>query len=273
MTSSELEVSRKNGKLHALQRFASELGAIEIGVVAVTTAISLASWLVFVVMGTPNFETFTIVYGITLAAGGVAQNTVAMYVRPLGSLRARLSGDAAANYDRPDHNFALLITPVVVSAIFFLIVTPPSTLTDSFDSDMVIYQVIALMVVLGFVFSYLGALLVFTVVVMPIALLLAALLPVDRDTDGRPLGAFLATSELAILGATVLSAVGFAVSITRVIPTPSSDSFVQRMREVFTAFVTFAGEPVATVIGWFFVVVLVGLVVAHQLLQGKKAAR
>lgn len=269
------EPRQETGKAKlAVGTFLARIGVGEIVIVAVTTGICVWGWLAYVTTGTTDFLPFMIVYGVALTASALLQCVMVMYVRPSGSLRARLSWGAvfkgAPTDDRWSNTFGaqnllVMTAPVALSILVFLIVTPATTPTATFDPDMGLYRVIGLLALLGIVFTSIGAGVIVPLVLMPLGMLVAACLPVDRDAEGRPVdrATMTTTAELAIAASILLSAVGFALTISSV-ETSSSLSKPGRMIEQFITFVTFTGNPLPTTLGWFFIAVIVVAVIADR---------
>ena len=275
-----MKKTRGNDQRPTLLRLLDRIGLIEILVLAITAGLCIWAWLAFVVADEPDFESFTIFYGIVLAAGGTFHVVMLMYCRSSGSARARLSFGAPVREGVTPSgiwgnvfelgNTLMILAPVVVFAVTILILTPPTTPADNFDPDMGLYHVILLITMLGVVFTALGAGVITMLVVMPLALLVAAFLPKDRDIQGRTLPGRTSTADLVIMGSIVLASVGFALAVTCAPSQTSSSTRTARMLEQFVSFVTFSGNPVLTLIGWLCLAVIVSAVVADRRLNAKK---
>lgn len=239
---------------------------IEWVILAVTIAVPVWAWLTYVV-GTPqDFDAFFLVFAIATIGGATLQLIFMAYVRPRGSLRQRLAFGARGGSERGA--WIPLVAPAVVIGLALLIVTPPGTPVDDFDSDMSLYQVIPLMALLALALTAIGAGVVFLLIVMPLGFLISGLLPREERERDPSTSPKLTRSQLVLAALFLFSAVGFAVSMASVTE-GTSQSSRGRMGEDLVAFVTGAGNPIATISTWLFIVAIVAIVIVSNRVEAR----
>jgi hypothetical protein len=129
--------------------------------------------------------------------------------------------------------------------------------------------VIAITTLLSLVFTVIGAGAVSTLIVLPITLLIAALLPKGRGEVERPDAPGLTRSQLVLGALLIVSMIGFALSITSVVTTTASTRY-ERMADQFVAFITGSGNPVASATTWFFLVAIVVICVISNRSEARR---
>lgn len=235
-------------------------------VLAVTVTVAVWSWLTFVVADPQDWDSWGLVFCWSLVAGATLQAILVLYGRPRGSLRSRLSfrsvqGTLAGGW-------ILLLAPPVLVGVALVVLTPPGTPVDGFDSGMGLYQAVAVVTMLALVMTVLGAGGVFTLVVMPLGFILAAALPSEEETVPSGFGE-MSRSQLAIGGLLILATLGFGVSMTGIIES-SADSTRERMADQVIALVTGTGDLVATVAALLFVAAIVALLVINRRIESRR---
>lgn len=233
---------------------------IEWLILAITIAAPVWAWLTYVV-GTPqDFDAFFVVFATATIGGALLQVILLAYVRPRGSLRARLSFRTGDPGQRGD--WIPLVAPTVVIGLALLVLTPPGTPVDDYDSNLSLYPVIGLITLLTLVLSMLGAGAVFLLVVMPLGWLVASRLPPDARRPKRQAEPELTPSQLVIVALLILCTVGLAASMTFVDPT-TEGSRAERVWHDAVALFNATGDPVASASAWCFALVLALIVVVH----------
>lgn len=228
-------------------------------VLGLTIALALWSWIAYVVGGPQDFGTWGWIFAGSLVIGSVVQMVFFVYVRPSGTLRQRLGFSTMAPVRG---GWIVLLAPAVVIGIILLIVTPPDTSVSDFSRDMSVYQVIGIVTLLSLLFTYLGAGAIFFLIVVPLGLLVAAVLPETAKDATRPSTDWTRT-QLVTGGLVVFCVIGFALSITGVAASAASSSR-GRMIDQLIAFITFTGNPVATAATWFFIAAIVVLAIVNN---------
>lgn len=249
------EASRRG--FPALHRFLPGIGRLQIVVFAAAIGLGVWSWLAYVVRPDQDFPVFTIVFCAVNALGALVQAVYLVYVRGPGSLRARLTLRAIP--DIPRGAAGAFWAPPVVFGLVFLAVTPASTPTAGFDPELNIYQVIGITVLLCLCSIAVGGMAVFCLVVLPIAWLLAAVIP-DRDATDSGEPEIMSRGEYLFGGLIIVFALGFGIAMNAVIDT-YGDSRTAMMTQ-FLALVTLRGDPAASIAAVCFVA---GTVVATLL--------
>jgi hypothetical protein len=224
---------------------------------AVTVTVTVWAWLAYVVEYPQDFDGFILVFAIATIVGATLQVILIVYVRPSGSLRQRLAFGARAGAQ--GGAWIPLLGPAVIIGLALLILTPPGTSVEDFDSGMSLYQVIPLMALLALLGTAIGAGVVFLLVVMPLGFLVAALLPGDeRIAPSDPLP--LTRSQLALAGLFLLCLLGFGVAMVSVYP-DATGRRAERMWESLVALLTATGEPIPSALAWFFALSIVLIVI------------
>lgn len=240
-----------SGGRSKLLGFLGRIGMAEVVVFALTVALGVWSWLAYVVNGPQDFPTFTIVFlGVTLL-GAATQMIFFLFVRPVASVRARLTLQSVGN--ARSGSSVVLWGPPVIYAVVFLLVTPPTTPAAGFDPDMGIYQVMGLVILLSLVATAVGTLALYCVIILPLVLILNGVLPAARDARGRTVPSVVSRTEYVCGGLIILLAVAFAILMQFVGGASASlgigaQSSYGRMLQQLVAFVTFNGAPVASIL-------------------------
>jgi hypothetical protein len=225
--------------------FLDRIGATEMIVFALTVGIGVWSWLAYVVHTPQDFPTFTVIFlGVTLL-GSAVQMVFFLFVRPSGSLRARVTLESLGS--SRSGTSVVFWAPTVIYGVVFLIVTPPGTSGAGFDPDMNIYQFIALIVALSLIATAFGSVLLYCFVILPLVLLLHGILPEAPDSSSQSASA-MSRTEYVCLALIILSAVTFGISMAFIAPGATSASSFGRMGQQFLALVSLQGLPVPSII-------------------------
>lgn len=251
----------------AVLRVLGQLRTPEWVVLGATIALSVWAWIAYVVAQPQDFAGFFLWLAIATVAGGTLQAIFVVFVRPSGTLRQRFAfGSYGGSFAG---SWILVLAPPLVIGLLLLVITPPATSGAGFDPDMGIYQVIGMTVVLGLAFTAVGAGAVFVVIVVPVVMLIAAVLPAGRGETEQTRSAGLSRLHLVLGPLVMISAVGFALSITSVAATTGSTRFA-RMQDQFFAFITGNGNPVAIASAWFFIAAIVVLGIINNRAEARR---
>jgi hypothetical protein len=161
-----------------------------------------------------------------------------------------------------------VLAPAVIIGLALLILTPPGTSVEDFDSDTSLYQVIPLMALLALVGTAIGAGVVFLLIVMPLGFLVAAVLPRDQRQMAPSDPLLLTRSQLVLAGLFLFSALGLGVSMVSVYP-GAPGSRAERMRESLIALLTATGEPIPSALAWFFALSIVLIVIFSNRVEAR----
>ena len=191
-------------------------------------------------------------------------------MRPSGSLRQRLAFGARAGAQ--GGAWIPLLAPAVIIGLALLMLTPPGTSVEDFDSDMSLYQVIPLMALLALVGTAIGAGAVFLLIVMPLGFLVAALLPSDEREIAPSSSLLLTRSQLVLVGLFLFSVVGFAASMASVYPA-ARGSRPERMWETLVALLTATGDATASALAWCFALAVALIVIVNNRVEARLKRR
>lgn len=244
-------------------RFVDRIGVAELLIFAGTVGFGLWSWLAYVVAPSQDFPTFTVLFLGVSVLGGTLQVIMFAFVRASGTFRARVSL-ASVTESSSGSGVVFWGVPVLL-AVGLLVTTPPSTSATGFDPSMSIYQVMLLMVVLSLAATISGFVL-FGMVVLPVAWIIAGALPERASAPGRAIDSTVSRGELVTGGLLLFAVGGFSVAMYAVAPNVTGDGFGTRMRmiEQLSAFLTLRGDMFASVVVVLCVVAMVVLVILHN---------
>jgi hypothetical protein len=240
-------------------RFLARVGTTEIIIFGLTVGIGVWSWLSLVVQTPQDFGAFATIFLATNLVGAALQMIFYLFVRPDGSLTARLTLSTKS----ASHAGSSVVywMPTLVFAVVFLVVTPPGTSGAGFDPGMSIYQVIVLMLLLGLLATLIGSLLLYCIVVIPLAMILRGTLPDATGADGQRSSSAMTRTQYVCMGLIIIVIVVLAVSMTFVAPGATSASSFGRMGQQFVALISFQGVLGASLLVVGCVVALVVLVI------------
>ena len=264
--------ARQGARPNARIAFGESIAAVrplEWVTLAVTVATTVWAWLTSVVEPPQDFDSFFVVFAIATIGGATLQVALMAYVRPSGSLRQRLAFGARAGAQ--GGAWIPLLAPAALIGLALLILTPPGTPVEDFDSGMGLYQVIPLVTLLALLGTAIGAGAVFLLIVMPLGFLVAALLPSDQRI--APSSSLLLTrSQLALAGLFLFSVVGFAASMASVYP-QAQGTRPERMWETLVALFTATGDPTASALAWCFALAVVLIVIVSNRVEARLKRR
>jgi hypothetical protein len=240
-------------------RFLARVGTTEIVIFGLTVGIGVWSWLSLVVRSPQDFASFATIFLATSFIGAALQMIFYLFVRPNGSLTARLT----LSTKTASHSGSSVVywAPTLIFAVVFLIVTPPGTSGAGFDPGMSIYQVIVMMLLLGLVATLIGSLLLYCIVVIPLAMILRGVLPDAADAGGQRSSSSMTRTQYVCMGLIIIVIVVLAVSMTFVAPGATSASSFGRMGQQFVALISLQGVFGASALVLGCVVALVVLVI------------
>jgi hypothetical protein len=222
----------------------------------------IGAWVLLVIVpAVPDFDDFTAVAALVLGAGYLFQICWAVYLLPVAPLYTRLT---ITGHTPPRRSWALWVLPAIVPILVLAVITPATIPTESFEPDLPVPGVLALHLLI-FVIVGLAAVVVWMVVVAPIGLFAASLLP-HRSPGASVFGA-LTTADQRWTAAIPVSMVGFAVSLASV--SDRGRSRLDRMAHDLRELISLTGEPWAIAGTWVFV----GLVVFFVVRLGRSRTR
>lgn len=253
----------------ALLRFVDGLGPTEIVIFAATIAVGVWAWFGYVLVpqARQDFPTFTIVLCVASGLGALLQVCCLVFLRSPGSLRDRIGFRSV----QVKGVAVVFWAPPILLALVFLAVTPPGTSAAGFDPGMSIYQVIFVTALICLIFTALGALVVFSAIVLPVTWIVIAMRPQTARDRAEP--AAISRAEYLYGGLTVLCAVGFGISMNAV-SSDVDDRFTRlRMLQQLLSLVTLQGNAVASILAVLFAVCIVVLVVLSNRATRQRRAR
>jgi uncharacterized membrane protein len=254
-------------------RFLARIGTTEVLILGITVGIGVWSWLTYVVRSPQDFAAFGTLFLATNLIGAVLQMIFYLFIRPYGTLAARitLSTKGASHAG----SSVVYWAPTVVFTVVFLIVTPPGTSGAGFDPDTSIYSVMAIMVLLGLLATLVGSLLLYCIVVIPLAMILRGILPTAPDPDSERTSSPMSRTQYVCMGLIIVTIVVFAVSMTLVAPGAASPSSYGRMGQQFGTLISLRGvlAPSIIVIGCVVAVVVLGIVNNRSAAKRSRSAR
>lgn len=236
----------------------------EVLIFAFTVGIGVWSWLAYAVAVPQDFSTFAIVFLGVSVLGATVQMVMFAFVRQQGTFRERASFQSVT---RPGTGIGIVFWGVpVLFAVALPAVTPPSTPADAFDPSMSIYQVMFVMVLLSLAATVFGAGVLFGLVVLPVAWIIAGALPERAPASGRVVAGTVSRGELVTGGLLLVAGAGFGVAMFAVAPAVTGGGSGTRMRmiEQLSALVTLQGNVVASVLVVLCVVAMVVLIVLNR---------
>lgn len=241
-------------------RFISRVGATETVIFAFTVGIGVWCWLTYVVRSPQDFAMFGTIFLAVNLISAALQMIFYLYVRPHGSLTIRLT--LSTKSDSHAGSSVVYWAPTLIFALVFLIVTPPGTSGAGFDPGMSIYQVIVMMVLLGLLATLLGSLLLYCIVVLPLAMILRGILPDALDADEQRSTLSMSRTQYVCMGSIIVLIVMFAVSMAFVAPGATSPSSYGRMGQQFLTFVSLRGVlgPSLIAVGCVVGIVVLGII-------------
>lgn len=247
LSSAELRALRRS---HRNGSRTVSLHAAPISAASASALAVIAAWVVLVIRpGAPNFDVFTPVAAAVLLLGYVFQVCWAVYALPAAPLYTRLT---ITGHTPPRHSWTVWVLPATVPLLVLAVITPWSLPTGSFVTGMPLAGVLGVHLLL-FTIAALTSVLVWMLLIAPIGLLAASLLP-HRPPGGSVFGR-LSSVEQRWTAAIPLSIVGFGVSMPHV--SDEGRNRISRMVHDFWELITLTGEPRAVIASWVFI----GLVV------------
>lgn len=234
-------------RARALVTFLERIGITEVVIFGLTVGISVWSWLTFVVRSPQDFPTFAGTFLIVNLVGAAVQMIFYLFVRPQGSLTARLT--LSTTTVSHAGSFVVYWAPTPIYTLMFLALTPPDTSGAGFDPGTGIYQVILIMLLLGLLATLVGAALFYCLVVLPLVMILRGILPEAHDATGRPTSS-ISRTQYASMGLFILAIVLFAVSMTFVAPGANSPSSYGRMGQQFETLISLSGVRWSSIVAF-----------------------
>lgn len=240
-------------------RFLARVGTTEIVIFGLTVGFGVWGWLTFVVRSPQDFAAFATVFLAANLIGAALQMIFYLFIRPDGSLTSRLTLSTKS----ASHTGSSVVywAPTLVFAVVFLAATPPSTSGAGFDPGMSIYQVIVMMLLLGLLATLIGSLLLYCIVVIPLAMILRGVLPDATDAGDKRSSSSMTRTQYVCMGLIIIVIVVLAVSMTFVAPGATSVSSFGRMGQQFVALISLQGVLGASMLVIGCVVALVVLVI------------
>jgi len=234
---------RRNGSVVALR-------PAPVIVASAATLAVISAWVLLVLRpGRPNIDLFTLVAAAILLLGYLFQICWAVFVLPSAPLFMRLT---ITRHTPPRHSWTLWVLPATVPILVLAVITPWSLRTDGFMSGLPLAGVLGVNLML-FTIVGLTSVLVWMLLIAPLGLLAASLLP--HRAPGDSVFGRLSPGEQRWTALIPFSMVGFGVSMPSV--SDEGDSRISRMAHDFWELITLTGEPRAVIASWVFI----GLVV------------
>ena len=222
-------------------------------VASASTLAVIAAWVLLVLRPeTPNHDLFTAVAVMVLLAGYLFQITWVVYVLPVAPLYTRLT---ITGHTPPRHSWTLWVLPATVPLLVLAVITPWSLRADGFVPGGPLAGVLATHLMF-FTIAGLTSVLVWMLLIAPLGLLAASLLP--HRAPGRSVFGRLSPGEQRWTAAIPVSTVGFGLSMPNV--SDEGDSRISRMVHDFWELITLTGEPRAVIASWVFIALMVFLV-------------
>ena len=234
-----------------------QLGTASIVVAGITTAVAIAAWFVFIRVGEPDWGAFAAVFEGAIVAGNAVLFSI-------GWLTPRLREIRTAGT-----SFLLAVLPIALSFVVFSVTSAGVSSTD-FDDDIPPIGAIALLCFLALAAALVG-MLVFLMVVLPVVWLLRAI----RPTGSHEGGVYLGMSRGELVGAALVlpAVIALAVAMVNMVPSLSGGTPAQRRGEPLLAFLTIQGDPIATVVAWLAIAVIVAALIGYRRAQKARLAK
>jgi hypothetical protein len=246
---------------HGLLGFIDRIGTPAAVIFGLTIGIGIWSWLAYVVQSPQDVNTFGFIFLGVNVLGAAAQMSYIVFFQKTGTVRERVTLEAG--HSSRQGSSVIFWGPAVIFGIVFLLVTPPGTSATAIEYGWNIYQAIGLFTMLSILAAAIGSLLLYVLVVIPVALIINGLLPPEkeesRSANSVPIRPISRTESLC-MGLIIVAIVTFAVDMQFISPAKITTHFSrQAMGEQFMYFVTLHGDLVATIIGVLSIVVIVVL--------------
>lgn len=235
----------------------AQIGTPSAVVVALTTAVAIASWFVFVRVAEPDWGAFAAVFEFTILLGSAI-------VFSIGSLHPRLREIRTAGT-----SFLLGVGPIVPSFAVFAVFSGGVD-ASGFDYDIPAIGAAALLSFLALAAALCG-MLVYLMVVLPAVWLARAIRPTGSTAGSLYLG--MGRGELVGAALIFPAIIAFAIAMVNMVPDLSGGTRRERQGEQFIAFVTFQGALVPSIVAWAAIVSIVACLVGYNRARAARLAK